>query len=230
MAGEEGVSIVTDGSTAKAPRGVSRVIRNGILWLLAIIAVLILLLWVGVVWERWGTFQRDRVGYMGLKIGSSMDEAIYVFGYPTEVLLPADKERWSYVLTVEGTDPKNSIPAGKTVRDYDRWQLAKDATRVDIWFDPETKNVTRIGCYVDKGHGSNGWCPPIFGVNTTDDEDEIEGNLGKPNKQKYDGSSKSYRWDAIGLEVSLEKKEAYMIVKNSDGDPGLAWFLKHQIF
>lgn len=225
-------------NTTQPPRRWGRLLVRVLLWIVGIIILLVLIIWLIGVHSDWKQFQRDREGYLGIKLGASMDEATYVFGTPTYVLGPPEKDtglpdpenggEWQQVLTVDGSDPKNKIPDGKTVKDYLDWQTKLDGYSANISFDPKTKKVIRITCELS-GPNDSASCPWLYGVSQYDDEDRLVDKLGPAKWHQYSGPSKGLKWDGIGLEIQLMQKKPYMITKNADSSAGFGWFFKHEV-
>ena len=209
-----------------------RILKRGLLLTLGLIAIMIVWLYVDAAWHSYTSYKRDVKGYMGLDIGASRKEAIYVFGYPDHVVGnkifdPELDGEWSEVLDVTGNDPVNAIPKGKSINDYTEWSFAKDSYRVDVTFDTKTNTVASIACYVAEDRG---YCPSIFDVYTGDDDEYVKRQLGEPDRSKYSGPSKTYQWDDLGIDVSLSERKVYMVEKRAAKGASTGWLIDRVLF
>ena len=200
-----------------------------------LVAILAVLIWLRSVANEWTRFKEDRDGYMGIKLGASMDEAYYVFGVPEAVFdesvnasQPKGSDITTYVL-VDGSDPNHRMPLGKTFRDYDFWGVPKAGVQVGLRFDVKTKKLIGVRC-VRSGPDDSAQCPWIYGVGPYETEDEIVIKLGPADNQTYQGATKFLNWKRLGLEIRFQKQQPFVIIKNNDGRPDFWWFLTHQVF
>ncbi|HEV2596440.1 MAG TPA: hypothetical protein VGU01_14710 [Sphingomicrobium sp.] len=197
--------------------------------------VVALLLYVDEVRRAYLAYERDGAGYMGLNVGASADDVLYLLGYPQSVVGEPEPERvpgfgeviWDpRVYQVNGKDPQNAIPAGKTINDYFRWEWERNNDRIDVTFDPKTRHVTKIACMADQSRWD--WeCPRIFGVNTETHEDEVRDLLGEPNWVKHDGVAKTLGYDELGLALTLTQQRVYLLEKTPARGASWQWKLKH---
>lgn len=208
-----------------------RVVKLTLLWIIGLIILLFLWLYLSTAWAAYQNYRTDLNSYMGLKIGASREEAIYVFGYPDQVIgdgeinpSPELEGEWARMYDVTGNDPVNAMPKGKTINDYDEWSFNKDGYRVEVEFDKRQNKVETISCMADDGEGV---CPGIMGIVTGDDEDAITNQLGKADLFQYVGTSKSYRWLGLGIDVSLVERKAYMVKKHAAKGASASWLLNH---
>lgn len=209
-----------------------RVVKLILLSFVGLLVLLAIWLYLDTVWNSYTSYKRDVKGYMGLDIGASRKEAIYVLGYPDHVLGdriydPELDGEWFSLLDTTGEDPVNPMPKNKTINDYSDWSFDKDTYRVDVTFDEKTHKVESIACYVSKERGQ---CPGIFGIYTGDDEDDIRGELGEADRSKYVGSSKTYQWDGLGIDVTLTERNAYMIEKRAGKGANTRWLIDRVLF
>lgn len=209
-----------------------RIVKLVLLSFVGLIALLAVLLYVNAAWHSYTSYKRDVKGYMGLEIGASRKEAIYVFGYPDHVVGdkifdPELDGEWSEVIDATGNDPVNAMPKGKSINDYTDWSFAKGSYRVDVTFDPKTNKVKTIACYVAEGRG---YCPGIFGVYTGDDDEDVKRELGEADRSKYTGPTKTYQWDGLGVDVSLTERNVYMIEKRAAKGASTGWLIDRVLF
>ncbi|TRC72038.1 hypothetical protein FJV83_31430 [Mesorhizobium sp. WSM4307] len=199
---------------------------------LAIAAAIGLFSWLGFEVSEYRDFVRDLNAYQGVKLGDSMDEIKYALGYPPFVLAPpeagtSDKPEPDFhfllMYQTDGNDPKNAMPNGKKVEDFSDWQYVERDHRIDLSFDPTSKRISGIGCYSDSSVNGQR-CPSLFGIDSNTYEDEVLAKLGMPNAEKLSGASKSFRYDAIGLEVTLSKRRVYMLNKTNPAGSSIGWF------
>ncbi|ARQ08628.1 hypothetical protein NXC12_CH00537 [Rhizobium etli] len=199
--------------------------------IIAASALATLAAWVWIKVQAYHDFRRDLTSYRGIRLGDTMEEIEYALGYPPFVLdAPAyDAEMGGYSMRVYQTDnkdPQNLMPASMKVQDFLGWQYQQDSHRIDVTFDATKKQVSGIGCYAN---GPAQQCPSIFGIDSNSSEDDVLASLGKADAYKYEGPSKSYRYDAIGLEVSMEKRRVYMVEKTPPQGSGARWFFSHRL-
>jgi len=208
-----------------------KIIKKLILLFSSFLVVIALLVYVDAVRRSYDAYEKDTAGYVGLNIGAPADEALYVFGVPQEVFGPPERVRglegvWSRVYQVDGKDPKNALPQGQTVKDYNDWQFDRDNHHITVTFDPKTRRVKAVGCYVDLSRWD--WeCPRIFGVNTETHEDEVRERLGQPSWVKHDGVNKSLGYDDVGLELTLTQQRVFKLEKHAATGATWQWKLKH---
>jgi hypothetical protein len=130
---------------------------------------------------------------------------------------------------VNGTDPKNVIPDGKSFSEYNRWSYAQkladgSATGYfEVDFDRTTKKVDKVGCFANSTDNpfvcgiiavskeNDNLDPTTIAIGTT--EDELKKILGNPSSEKVDApsSSKTIEYKDYNLEFDLAKWKVYMI-------------------
>ena len=165
-----------------------------------------------------------------------MDEIKYALGHPPFVLSPETHDAefdgyFQHVYQTDGKDPKNAMPAGKKVEDFLYWAYEEADRRIDLAFDPNTKRVSEIGCYVDSTApgGKSGYCAALFGIDSNSTEASVSATLGTPDAEKFSGPSKSLRYKSLGLEVTLSKRRVYMLRKTDLAGSSVRWFLSHRL-
>ncbi|MGT2465145.1 hypothetical protein ACVOMV_06935 [Mesorhizobium atlanticum] len=97
---------------------------------------------------------------------------------------------------------------------------------MDLEFDPQSKLLTRIGCYAA---ALPQHCPALFGIDTQSTEADVLALLGRADSETL-SASKTLRYDALGLEVTLTKRRVYMLEKTAATGSSDLWFVKHRIF
>jgi hypothetical protein len=144
--------------------------------------------------------------YVGLKLGSTMQEVLYAKGMPSSVL-DADQKLANGFYTVVAAD---KIPKGKTVQDYANWEYEAATTsdgRVSVAFAIGSNRVRAIGCYSRTRYA----CPALVGIGPDDDEQSVLLKLGKPSDERLDGVTKSIEYPQFNLKFYLEKRRVYWL-------------------
>jgi hypothetical protein len=123
-------------------------------------------------------------GYSNVHLTDTKADVLYRLGYPPWVVGEAEKvaefgggysHRVYY--TDNQTDPKNVMPAGKRIQDFDEWSYpiggqSHGIISINVTFDHATNKVTRISC-VDATDNTLHQCPPLAGINEGDTEEAV---------------------------------------------------------
>ena len=168
------------------------------------------------------SFEAETRGYLGVTFEDTRSVVLYRLGYPDEVLAPPEPgdsmPEWDHVYFTDRTkDPPNAMPSGKKVEDYNEWGFNPSNDHADVYiaFEPNAR-VSKIACTALK---TGQQCPPLFGVRIEDTEASVVSKLGKPTNQKFDGVTKTLRYDDIGVDITLAKERVYRMASlTSKGD------------
>jgi hypothetical protein len=187
---------------------------RALLWFVGSIVVLIIGLWLNAQFDSYQLFKRELVEFHGLKLGASRLEARYALGYPHWVTDDVEvKEMPGFYTTydVTATAGPTMIPKGKTIEYFDDWNWNLGEESVGVVFDPKTKLITSINCYVNDENTSYPNCSGIGSITAGDSEDSVIGRLGQPDRVDFPerATTKTLIYDDISLEVDLSKREVY---------------------
>jgi hypothetical protein len=191
----------------------------------ALVAVVVAIVTsAAVLYVRYRAFEEGLTRYRDITIGASRKEVLYRLGYPESVLGPlvvvSDSEAkakgtWSggwqpVYYTDPKHDPKNSMPDGKVIDDFDEWVYGGDGPQ-DFTVGFSAGKVRSLTCMDDSPSSTSTNCNAVAGVSISDSEERVRQLLGKPTRYKYDGVAKTISYDDIGLEFVLTKGRVYMI-------------------
>jgi hypothetical protein len=172
--------------------------------------------------------------YQSIKLGTHMDEILYVKGNPESVsdeINDINDERvpqfikdikpftsFFRVATKEELE-KNNYDYKK----YNAWDYKNDVTNTSVFFD-ENKQVKEIGCFTSELSSEQENTEKIknqkycsinnISINTT--EDELIKKIGTPTKQSYEGTTKIIDFKKLNLQVRLIKLKIYYIAIRND--------------
>src|SRR5262245_14343002 len=159
----------------------------------------------------WSELFPERLGrqaeYAGLKLGMSPQEVMYIKGYPPIVLeKDADpNSEWKDFLLVKET---KDLAKGKKVTDYKHWSYKQFKSTLGVEFDDNRTAVVAITCMSGERLRS---CQPIGSVQDGTSEQDALRKLGGPAEQRIDGVTKDLRFPRLGVQLTLEKQEVYML-------------------
>lgn len=159
--------------------------------------------WGGLyIWNHLPTTLTPQTEYVGLHLGMSPDEVMYVKGYPPIVLgKPVRVDEWTgFFLEVIET---KKLEKGKTVNDFQYWVYDSIIT---VEFDNAKKAIVKISC-----NSSNklNRCPALAGVIDGDSEKEAIRKLGNPDRAEIMGLAKYLYYRKFGIELILTKEQVY---------------------
>jgi hypothetical protein len=170
----------------------------------------------------------DLEEYCGLRTHYDRAESMYRLGYPPAVLAPtetaADGSTWQTIYSTDrDAEPKNAMPAGKRVEDFNEWvyfdaKVGLSESTVHVTFDPRTNELVSVSC-VDNAEpvsGARHPCPAFLGVQDGDSEDQLREKLGKYSQQRFDGPLKTVRYDDLGVDFVLKRGRVYAIRNNRE--------------
>jgi hypothetical protein len=163
---------------------------------------------------RYHAFTYELSVVRGIHIGDSRDEVKYRLGFPPYVNGSVEQGEfglWKPVYTVLGHDNDvNRMPSKTKVDDYYEWVYEEPYSNVRLTVEFNSFGfVESLQLYSDNEKG-NGW-RRIVGLNCGDSEDQVI-RIGHPSRQTLDGVSKKIEFRDIGVEVTLSKGRAYMIL------------------
>lgn len=153
-------------------------------------------------------------GYCNVHRTDDREEVLYRLGYPPVVMGEPEKITemsdgyWSRAYwTDKKANPKNAMPEDKKINDYSEWsydlgQKGEGSGSIGVAFYQPKNRVKSISCMGDT-------CPSLASVAIDDTEEQVQHKLGKPNRYKRDGVSKTLRYDDIGVEFILTKGRVY---------------------
>jgi len=183
--------------------------------------------------------------YYDLALGMSMDDVLYVKGLPQNVY--EDDPRFgglaSRVIAIDALDKQEKK---KTVEDYYGWSFVppweqprrlsdikadeppwerrtraehgrRNFQRLDVSFSPKTKKLTKILCYTNSDQEIYGACG-VLGITTGMSEDDVINRLGKPEREKIEGVSKTIDYPNLNVTMYLTQRKVYMLIVRSFGD------------
>jgi outer membrane protein assembly factor BamE (lipoprotein component of BamABCDE complex) len=187
--------------------------------ILVIALLLILAVAISVLVLEFRAFSRSLESFAGLSLGTDRDEVLYRLGHPDNVIdLPEyDSDFGGMMSRVYDVDEDetdvNGIPEGKTFNDYHEWVYlnVNPNSRLSVTFDSAAR-VESLNWYAEEC-GRKAW-EPVAGIRCNDSENEVF-DLGKPTFSKIHGTTKTIRFDDIGLKIILTKGRVYMIEVNS---------------
>ena len=209
--------------------------KRGLLWIFSAIVGLVALVWSAGQWDAWKQFNQDLVQFETIQIGAPMAEVRYALGEP-QFVLADDPDRSNpfskygrIAYDVSATGRSTSMPKNTTVEHFDVWEWHQDKERIDINFDLRTKIVKVVGCYVKDPTDTTSSCRTVGSLWAGDTETELLGKLGHPDRVDYgsSGQTKTAHYDALGLDVHMEKRRVYFIRKRAPGDAGFWWWISH---
>lgn len=208
-----------------------RRIRKVLLWIVGILVALYVVAYIMGKIADYQQFKEDLTTYYGVKIGAPMAEVRYALNYPTGVEAETHDKTFpgNIVYDVEATEGPTQMPANTQVEDYFIWEYTMDDHRTDVTFHQKSKRVTEVSCYTDAEKGGQ-YCESLFGISAGTEESYMVERLGKPDRQKYDGPTKTVEYAALGLELVLLERKVYLLKKTGAGSVGLGWFLCHNAF
>ena len=165
---------------------------------------------VGAAFYGYGEYQampRRQDAYAGIKLGATMAEVLYLRGFPSAVLVEAEKSDQlpeGFYTNVALAD----IPKGKKVEDYEMWDYTSGTAdgRLSLAFNDATRKVRLIACYSVSDRYA---CPPILGISPQDNEEKILGKLGAPTTQALSGVVKTLEYGQYRARFFLEKTKVY---------------------
>lgn len=157
--------------------------------------------------------------YYDVALGMTQDDVIYTKGYPPNVYgapepLSPGKPELGFMLPVIDAD---KLEKNKTVKDYGEWSYPdaiNSSDRLDIWFSPKTKRVSKITCFSEGYH-----CRDILGIAGGTTEEEAMERLGHPARKELSGVSKTLEYPSLNISLTLSKKKVYML-SVTDGEDG----------
>ena len=131
------------------------------------------------------------------------------------------------------------IPEGTSALAYDEWHYWADSGTFDVTFDPKTRRVKSVTCWLPAGPPR--FCDWTFGLHEGTSEDEVVRLLGKPDVEKVEGGdyipeigvtgvTKQMEYRSLGLDLMLSKRQVTSITKVAPGAAGLGWWLTHRLF
>jgi hypothetical protein len=174
------------------------------------------------------SFQGELVAMNGVRLGASRDEVLYRLGPPPSVLGPVEPLIFdgkvvghsSRVFFVDGSKAdQNTMPAGRSVRDYPGWVYSPDTLGTDL--DVEFGKGGHVETLTCTAHGDNPFaCSPVAGMRNTDSEEKVL-HLGTPSTNSLDGVAKKIEYADIGVRFYLAMGKAYSFsIKRPSGGQG----------
>jgi hypothetical protein len=171
-------------------------------------------------------FMKQLDSYYHVRLGDDREEVLYRLGSPPFVLGEPEKGDWGYwqkVFYTDNSDPKNAMPADKSINDFYSWSYRPDSSvigtgSITVMFAKVEKQVRSISCMDDEFRPA-GVCPDLVGVAIGDSEEDVQRKLGEPMRFKRDGVSKTLRYDDIGVEFLLTKGKVYQLRKVQPNGP-----------
>ncbi len=154
--------------------------------------------------------------YQDLKLGMSMDEAIYAIGEDFALTLEGiDKDSWCP--TCPRVVDKDEIKKAGGIKNFVMWEYSYPESELGLVFDSKEKLIS-INCRdmrVTRRNFKNGLSEQchIAGIHTQSSEDEVIEILGKPSKESLDTKSyvKTMTYKKRNLELLLSGKKVYNI-------------------
>jgi len=202
----------------------------------AIVAAVLLLVVAAPLIYKFREFYRDLKKYGGIDITDTKADVMYRLGYPIAVVGVAPKladgsgGAPAIYVTIKNADPKDSLPPGKRIEDFDEWtyQVGKDTdleTTMHVEFDPASSKVDSIYCIDLREGDTYRLCPSLAGVKDGDSEDQVKDKLGKFTRSRHDGLLKTVRYDDLGVEFVLRRERVYLLRNyRTKGDiPSMLW-------
>jgi hypothetical protein len=140
-----------------------------------------------------------QTSYAGLTLGMNMAKVEYVKGEPDYVsYLNGQAESDTGALRLESKDIDEA-----TIRKHFDWEYGKpygDAAGIEIEFDPNTRQLTKIGCYDLKAAGN---CPSLAGISEGMTEDEVIEKLGMPSTRIGRKGNATITYGCLGVFFSV---------------------------
>jgi hypothetical protein len=156
------------------------------------------------------SFKTRVKSFMGVDLGMSKNQVIYVLGYPESIL--NNEEEWKEIPNNELVSPESSL-----LQNSDEWSYSAGINRLYHYriqpvFSSKTQSVISIYCYTGKNNDyiSEETCP-LYGLSLGKTEQYMYDKLGKPSDEEIDGLVKKVHYDDMGLEVHLAKKKIFLI-------------------
>jgi hypothetical protein len=183
--------------------GWRKIVRRTAVALLALIALGGLTFSASYLWDRLpASIQTD---YAGLRLGMDQNEVRYIKGHPPTVFGEEEMEgdqKWRKVVQTK------DLLKGERVEDYAEWSYDIAGGRLDVEFNPAKTAIIVISCYSTDRLKR---CPPVVGLYDGDAEQEVVRKLGKPDKARISGVTKSLYYSKLGLFFNLEREQVYML-------------------
>ena len=135
----------------------------------------------------------------------------------------------THVYTDKNRDPKNALPEGKSINDYNEWgyDMTEDgATSVQVTFDAGKRSVQRVSC-IDIDHSKAPHCAALADIQSGGAEEQVTARLGRPNRFKLDGVSKTISYDDLGVEFILTKGHVYYLTLFKGGGQEFDMFKRY---
>ena len=133
--------------------------------------------------------------YQGIRLGMTMDEVRYVNGRADSYYDQVNASGFRPL--VKKDELGNDKYKGKSDADFYLWEWNKSS--ITVFFDAETKQVERIGCFDYKRSGE---CA-IYGLKTGDREEKVEAYLGQADSKKIDKDEKKKMIKKYGMIIIL---------------------------
>jgi len=168
-------------------------------------------------------FKKQLVQVESFRLNDSFDEIAYRHGSPPIVLGPLEPTMFEgkvaghsrRVFYVGGAlGDQNTMPAGKTARQYQAWVYSPDALGTDlvVEFDP-SGSVESVTC--TSFAAVRYACGPLAGIYTGDSEEKVLG-LGRPARSGIEGGVKTIEYRDLGASFRLMEDKVYsMTLKRS---------------
>jgi hypothetical protein len=184
--------------------------------------VVLLLAVIAPIGYKFRDFYRDLKKYGGVEVADTKADVLYRLGYPVAVVGTAPKLADGsggtpvVYVTIKDADPKDSLPPGKRIEDFDEWTypVGKDIpldTTMHVEFDPASSKVDSVYCIDLREGNAYRLCPSLAGVHDGDSEEQVKDKLGKFTRFRHDGLLKTIRYDDLGIEFVLRRERVYIL-------------------
>ena len=194
------------------------------------IVALFVLLWLSSLWSRYEWVKRHYSSYADIDLQMTKEEVQYAAGIPPHVVADPDPKKPSALLAVyqvDGKDPINALPKGRTYQSFNQWDYEAHGHRIDVVFQPESKRVMSISCF---DQSDTPTCPWTYSIKVGMDENELVKELGQPTRASVSNGVKIMYWNDFGVEVTLQRRKAYMIRRDKPQASALWIVLRHYLW
>jgi hypothetical protein len=137
-----------------------------------------------VIFQNTAQFMSGLRSYSDVRLTDAKADVLYRLGYPPFVLGESEKVPdmgegyWQQIYNTDAkVDPKNAMPEGKKIQDFDEWSYpigdqSHGTASTNVTFDHATNKVTSVSC-INTADIPLQPCPSLAGINFGDTE-EIE--------------------------------------------------------
>ena len=173
-----------------------------------------------VAWWGFVRFEAGLGGYANVRLSDHRKEVLFRLGYPpavAEAEFNTETRRWAQrVFTTDrAVDPRDALPEGKRIDDYNEWEFHVPGTAGDepgqsslrVTFSKDTDHVVEVSC-VDMLKRPD-ICPALAGIRAGDSEERVRSVLGSPTHLSFESVNKTIRYDDLGVEFVLTRGYVY---------------------